>query len=125
MLLKSCIIAIISVLILTIIKEHRPEFSVPFSLCVSVYLIWIFVEYFNEAKNLYFNSDILNINSNIMTSCIKLTGISYARVFCCNFCRDNGYNSISDKIDLIAKITSLIIIFPWMNELYINIINLL
>ncbi len=125
MLIKSCLVVIISVLMITIIKQYRPEFSVPFSICVSVYLIWLLIGYFAQVKNTYFNSDILNINSNVLSSCIKLTGISYARVFCCNFCRDNGQNSLGDKIDLIAKIASLIIIFPWMNELYVNIINLL
>ena len=125
MFIKSCLVVIISVLMITIIKQYRPEFSVPFSLCVSIYLIWLLVQNFSGVNNLYIKSDILNINSDILSSCIKLTGISYARVFCCNFCRDNGQNSLGDKIDLIAKITSLIIIFPWMNELYVNIINLL
>ena len=125
MLIKSCLVVILSVLMITIIKQYRPEFSVLFSICVSLYLIWLLAEHFFTVKNLYLNSDILDIDSNVLSSCIKLTGISYARVFCCNLCKDNGQNSLGDKIDLIAKITSLIIIFPWMNELYVNIINLL
>lgn len=124
--LKITLIAVIGLIVVTLFKEFRMEYSLLVTLaiiiCLSNLLVPDLISILNDVKN--FSG--LNINNTeIITDLLKLVGISYMRNFGYSLCSDYGCKSIAYKIDIGARISSLIIVLPRLKALYVNIIKLL
>lgn len=124
--LKITLIAVIGLITVTLFREFRMEYSLPVTLaiiiCLSNLLVPNLLSIIDDVKDF---SELNSNNTEIITDLLKLVGISYVRNFGHSLCSDYGCKSIAFKIDIGARISSLIIVLPRLKALYVNIIKLL
>ena len=124
--LKILLISIIGIIVINMIKQYCPEYAIIATVGVSICLLWVVL-----GKLSFLMDEIgdmkgsLNIDSKLSSDAAKLILIAYARKFGCDICCDFGYKSISDKVDVFARIAAGVVLIPQMHSLYVDIIKLL
>ncbi len=119
-------VAIISIVLLDIIKQLKSEYVSVLSLAVSVVMLGMLMP---EAKKLYLNVsdllDIIKLPDRLFYDLVRICLIGYICKIVCNFCDDNGYKSVSDKVDLGCRIYVSGITITWIYKLMVYINKLL
>lgn len=104
-LLKICAVGIAALVIISLIKVYKPEFTVEAILCVSIILLYFLVD---SLKNGFgFLSDIygqLSYGKEYFPIILKVLGIAYITEFTVALCQDAGEKSIASKVELAGKI---------------------
>lgn len=104
-LLKICAVGIASLVIISLIKAYKPEFTVEAILCVSIILLYFIVD--SLKSGLGFLSDIygqLSYGKEYFPIILKVLGIAYITEFTVALCQDAGEKSIASKIELAGKV---------------------
>lgn len=97
--------AIISVALIIILKNEKPEIALMCVLSSSIILLAFIFDEFKEVIALL-NGLIENssINKEFLKIILKIVGISYIVEFGKNICIDAGENSIASKIEIAGKV---------------------
>ncbi len=110
--------ALMSVVIIKLLKEHTPEFStivsVLFSVGFFVYISSGVLEIFDYVHSI---CDIAGINIAYIEIIFKVIGVAYISEFASAICKDAGESSISLKVDIAGKLTILMFSMPIFKEL--------
>ncbi|MBO5031422.1 MAG: stage III sporulation AC/AD family protein [Lachnospiraceae bacterium] len=111
--LQVCVLAAAGVFAALIIKKDKPEFAALIILLVS-FLIAIRVLAILENALLEIESwqELIGENMNYMTLLFKLIGITYICDFAANLCKDSGYSSLSNHIEIFGKVAIMAAGFP-------------
>ncbi len=70
-------------------------------------------------------SSTLKVNSNLLTTVLKIMSISYILEFCISLCEDLGVKSIATKISLSGKIIIFVMAIPIYKQLFDVVLTLL
>ena len=125
MFIKILVLSISGVIIIDFFKEYNKSFSSVIGLAVLLAAISVIIKYLLQFKGIYENyCDMLYIDSKIIKDTCKLTFIMFLKSVSYDFCLENGYKSLSGKIDLASKIAAASIVLPYIQRLYVNIIKL-
>lgn len=118
--------ALISIILLDIIKQLKAEYSSALLLAISTVMLAMLLP---EAKKLYLSvADMLKIISlpdKLFYDLMKICLSAYICRIVCNLCEDSGYKSVSDKVDICCRIYVSGITISWMYSLIVNINKLL
>jgi stage III sporulation protein AD len=123
---KIGILGIIAVLIAIIFKKGKEEYSLYISIAACFLIIlWGIgkVEVILDAINKL--QEYIKINDAYIGILIKIIGITYVTEFSASLCKDSGYQSIAEQIELVGKLTILAISMPIMLSLLETINNFL
>ena len=119
-------IGLISLIIIIIIKQYRPEFAIYISILAG---ILIFSLIFGKISGII---SILNnlaskssINMEFLNLLIKITGIAFLTEFAVSICKDSGESAIASKIDIGGKVTIIAISIPIISSLLETVIKVL
>lgn len=119
-------IGLISLIMIIIIKQHRPEFAIYISLIAGVL---IFSLVFGKISGIItMLSNIANksaINKEFLDLLIKITGIATLTEFAVSICKDSGETAIANKIDIGGKVTIIAISIPIISSLLETVIKIL
>lgn len=119
-------IGLISLIMIIIIKQHRPEFAIYISLIAGVL---IFSLVFGKISGIItMLSNIANksaINKEFLNLLIKITGIAILTEFAVSICKDSGETAIANKIDIGGKVTIIAISIPIISSLLETVIKIL
>ena len=119
-------IGLISLILIIVIKQYKPEFSVYISLMVGVIIILMVVNKLTGIINLLTAlSDKASINKEFLEILLKITGIAILTEFAVSICKDLGESSIANKVDLGGKIIIISISIPIISSLLENVIEIL
>lgn len=119
-------IGLISLAIIIVIKQYKPEFAVYISLIAGVLIILLIVDKLTGIINLLTTlSDKSGINKDFLGILLKITGISILVEFAVSICKDLGESSIANKVDLGGKIIIISISIPIISSLLENVIEIL
>lgn len=122
---KIALLALFSIAGIAIIKQLKPEFTVPMTIGVSVLLLLMICdELYNVVYTFYNFADQANIDSEAISCVIKVVGIGYLAEFSNNVCIDANCKSVGDKVLLASKIAILFCALPIVEKLFTVIINL-
>ena len=111
-------IGLISVCLIIIMKQYKPEFTIYISLIAGI-LILAFT--FNKLSGIisllqnYGNK--LSVNGKFIVLLIKITGIAILTEFAVSICKDSGETAIASKIDFGGKIMIIAISIPIFSSL--------
>lgn len=99
--IKIIAIGLISLIIIILLKQYRPEFAIYISLLTGV-LILMFVtdELFGIVSLLESISTKASINLEFLALLLKITGIAFLSEFAVSICNDSGEGAIASKIEL-------------------------
>lgn len=119
-------IGLISVILITIIKQYKPEYTVYVSLVAGMLIILLVVDKLTGIVNLLKAlSEKASINKEFLGILLKITGISILTEFAVSVCKDLGESAIANKVDLGGKIIIVSISIPIISNLLENVIEIL
>lgn len=116
--LKMCAVAIAGLIIVTLIRIYKPEFTVEAVLCASLLLLWFALDglklAFTYMENLYGR---LTYGKDYFPIIIKVLVIAYVTEFTSALCEDAGEKSIGTKVELAGKIGIFFVAIPVFKSL--------
>ena len=120
--LKICAAGITGLIVVSLIKSYKPEFTVEAVLCTSIILLWFALDglqyAFTYMENLYGR---LTFGNEYFPVILKVLIIAYATEFTSALCEDAGEKSIGTKVELAGKIAIFFAAIP----VFTSLLNLL
>ena len=97
-------IGLVSLILIIIIKQYRPEFALYISLIAGTIILYLALDKISNVINLLKQiCDKSGINSQFLSILIKMTGIAYLAEFAISICKDSGESAIANKVELGSK----------------------
>lgn len=119
-------IGLISLILIIIIKQYRPEFTIYISLIAGILIITLSLEKLAGIINILTTlSNKTGLNSQYLGILLKITGIAILTEFAASICNDAGESAIATKIDLGGKVIIISISIPIIVALLELIIKIL
>lgn len=119
-------IGLISLILIIIIKQYRPEFTIYISIIVGVLIIVLSLDKLTGIINILTTlSNKTGINSQYLGILLKITGIAILTEFAVSICNDAGESAIATKIDLGGKVIIISISIPIIVALLELIVKIL
>lgn len=119
-------IALIGVIIIILLKQYKPEFSIYISLLVGVLILLLITDKLSGIINLLQSiANKASINSEFLSLLIKMTGIAFLSEFAVSICKDSGEGAIASKIEIGTKIIIISMSIPIISSLLEIILKVL
>ncbi len=119
-------IALIGLIIIIILKQYKPEFSIYISLLVGVLILLLITDKLTGIINLLQSiANKASINSEFLSLLIKMTGIAFLSEFAVSICKDSGEGAIASKIEIGTKIIIISMSIPIISSLLEIILKVL
>ena len=98
-------IAFIALIIVVLLKQYRPEYTIYVSIVAGILIIALVIDKLAGVITLLQNiANKTNINSQFLGLLLKITGIAFLSEFAVSICQDAGENAIASKIEIGSKI---------------------
>lgn len=125
-LVKIIGIGLISLIIIIIMKQYRPDFAIYVSLVAGVLIFSIAMGKFSTIIDLLQSiSNKAGINSDFLNILLKITGIAFLAEFAVSICKDSGESAIASKIELGSKAIIMSMSLPIISNLLDIILKIL
>lgn len=119
-------IGLISLIIIVIVKQYKPEFAIYVSILAGVLILTMVFDKLESVINLLNNlASKSSINSKFITLLIKITGIAILTEFAVSICKDSGEAAIANKMDIGGKIMIVAVSVPIISSLLETVIKVL
>lgn len=119
-------IGLISLIIIIIVKQYKPEFAIYVSLMAGVLIFTLVFSKISDVISLL--NSLVNkssINGRFIALLIKITGIAILTEFAVSICKDSGENAIANKIDIGGKVMIVTVSIPIISSLLETVIKVL
>ena len=119
-------IGLISLIIIIIIKQYKPEFTIYISIIAGVLILYLIMDKLEGIINLLKTiSSKSGINNQFLELLIKITGIAFLAEFAINLCKDSGEGAIASKIEMGSKVIIVSMSIPIISSLLEVILKLI
>lgn len=119
-------VGLLSLIVIIVLKQYRPEFAVYASLIAGSLILLIAMDKLSGVINLLNSlSSKANINNQFLSIILKITGIAFLTEFAVSICKDSGETAIASKIDLGGKVIIIGMSIPIITALLELIIKVL
>lgn len=119
-------IALVSVIIIIILKQYKPEFAIYASIIAGILILVIAFEKMTGIIELLQTiSNKTYINKSFLTILIKITGIAFLTEFAVSICSDAGEKAIASKIEIGSKIIIITMSMPIITSLLELVVEIL
>lgn len=119
-------IGLISLVIIIIVKQYKPEFALYVSLAASILILTLVFEKLFSVINLLTNiANKTAINTTFIALLIKITGIAILTEFAVSICKDCGESAIASKMDIGGKIMIVTVSIPIISSLLETVVRVL
>ena len=119
-------IAFVTLIIVIILKQYKPEFTIYASLIAGAIILFMVMDKLNGVVDILTTlTSKAGAGSSFLKILLKITGIAILTEFAVSICRDSGETAIASKIDLGGKIIIISISIPIITALLELIINIL
>ncbi len=119
-------IAFIALIIVVLLKQYRPEYTIYVSIVAGILIIALVIDKLAGVITLLQNiANKTNINSQFLGLLLKITGIAFLSEFAVSICQDAGENAIASKIEIGSKILIVSMSIPIISSLLEIIIKIL
>ena len=119
-------IGLISLVIITIVKQYKPEFAMYVSLMAGALILMLAFDKLADIINLLRNlASRSSINGSFITLLLKITGIAILTEFAVSICKDAGENAIANKMDIGGKIMIVAVSVPIISSLLETVTKIL
>lgn len=106
-------VALVSAVLVTVLKQYRPEFAVPVEICAAVVVILLIISPFTEILNAV-NSlvNLSGIDPEYFKLLVKAIGVVIVVQLAADTCRDNGSSALAHKVELAGRVAVILIVMP-------------
>ena len=119
-------IGLIALVIVVILKQYRPEYTIYVSIIAGVLILFLAMEKLLGIISLLQSiSDKTYINKQFLGILLKITGIAIITEFAVSICTDAGEKAIASKIEIGSKVIIIAMSIPIISSLLELIIEIL
>lgn len=119
-------IGLISLIIIIIIRQYKPEFTLYVSLLAGAFILLFLMDKMGGIIDLLTTlSNKTVINNEFLVLLIKITGIAFLTEFAVSICKDAGESAIANKIDMGGKVIIVSMSIPIISSLLETVIEIL
>lgn len=119
-------IGLIALIIIIIVKQYRPEFTIYVSLVAGALILLMVMDKIGGIIDLLTSlSSKTAINNEFLVLLIKITGIAFLTEFAVSICKDSGEVAIANKVDLGGKVIIISMSIPIIASLLETILKIL
>ena len=119
-------IGLISLIIIIIVRQYKPEFTVYISLVAGALILLFIMGKIEGIINLLTSlSNKTAINNEFLELLIKITGIAFLTEFAVSICKDTGESAIASKVDMGGKIIIVSMSIPIISSLLETVVEIL
>ena len=119
-------IGLIALVIVVILKQYRPEYTIYVSIIAGVLILFLAMQKLSGIINLLQSiSDKTYINKQFLGILLKITGIAIITEFAVSICSDAGEKAIASKIEIGSKVIIIAMSIPIISSLLELIIEIL
>ncbi len=119
-------IGLISLIIIIIIRQYKPEFTLYVSLLAGALILLFLMDKMGGIIDLLTTlSNKTVINNEFLVLLIKITGIAFLTEFAVSICKDAGESAIANKIDMGGKVIIVSMSIPIISSLLETVIEIL
>lgn len=119
-------IGLIAVIIVIILKQYKPEFTVYVSICAGTIILGLVMTRLSGIIQLLTElSNKVSDTNGFLTVLIKITGIAFLTEFAVSICKDSGESAIASKVDLGGKVIIISMSIPIISALLETIVHVL
>lgn len=106
-------IAMVAIIVISLIKNHRPEFAIYISIIAGAIILFLVVDEFTPIISMLQDlSEKMGVSSKFFGILLKITGIAYLTEFGANVCKDSGESAVASKVELAGKILIISLSIP-------------
>ncbi len=117
MTLKILALAVVCACVYMLLSQSKPEFSVVMQIAVfAVLAMWTYPYIGKIIDMIYASSSTAGVDSQIIKTALKLTGIAVITGFASDILEDAGAVSSAQKTALAAKIIMLALVVPYITK---------
>ncbi len=113
-----CAICVTSAIVAGFIKQYRPEYAVLISVgsgcAVMLVILASLAPILSETEKIF---DASGIDADYIKIMLKAAGVCYISHFGGLICKDSGYATAAENIEICAKVTIALMILPLVSEL--------
>lgn len=111
-------IGMLSLIIIIVIKQYKPEFAIYISIISGALILLISFQKMGEIVALIQSiSEKAGINGKFLSILIKITGIAILTEFAVSICKDSGEGAIASKIEMGSKVIIISMSIPIISSL--------
>mgnify|MGYP005758217281 FL=1 len=119
-------IGLISLIIIIIVRQYKPEFTLYISLLAGALILLFIMDKIGGIIDLLTTlSNKTAINNEFLTLLIKITGIAFLTEFAVSICKDSGESAIASKIDMGGKVIIVSMSIPIISSLLETVVEIL
>ena len=119
-------IGLIALIIIILLKQYKPEFTIYISLLTGVLILLLVMDELSGIINLLQTfANKVSINSTFLKLLIKITGIAFLSEFAVSICKDAGETAVASKIEIGTKIIIISMSIPIISSLLEIILSVL
>ena len=119
-------IGLISLILIIIIKQYKPEFALYVSLIAGIIILYLALDKVSNIINLLKKiCESSGVNSEFLEILIKMTAIAYLAEYAISICKDAGEGAIASKVELGSKAIIISMSIPIIYNLLEVILNIL
>ncbi len=111
-------VGLIAVIIITVVKQYKPEFVMYVSLMAGAIILFLVIDKIGAIISLLTTlSKKTGVNAKYLSILLKITGIAILTEFAVSICKDSGETAIANKVDFGGKIIIISISIPIISAL--------
>lgn len=119
-------VGLISLIIIIIVRQYKPEFTLYVSLLAGALILIFIMDKIGGIIDLLTSlANKTAINNQFLLLLIKITGIAFLTEFAVSLCKDSGENAIANKVDMGGKVIIVSMSVPIISSLLETVIEIL
>ncbi len=119
-------VGLISLIIIIIIRQYKPEFTLYVSLLAGGIILLFLMDKISGIVDILTSlSNKASIDSEFLTLLIKITGIAFLTEFAVSICKDTGETAIANKVDMGGKVIIVSMSIPIISSLLETVLQIL
>lgn len=124
--LKIIGIGLISLIIVVILKQYKPDFAIYISILAGILILMFVMDKLANVVTMLANiQSKVSSNNKFLVILLKVTGIAFLTEYASSICKDAGESAIATKIDLGGKILIISISIPIIQSLLELIVKIM
>ncbi len=113
MVIQVAVIGVITVFLGVYLKQTKPEYGFVLSLAATIIIVFFIISKLSSVMEIINRiENIVNVDSEYVKILFKMIGISYVGEFAGNICKDAGFSSVAQQIEVFAKVSIVYMSMP-------------
>ena len=124
---KLVALSIVAVILITILKSvKKDDFALIVTIITAVILFTLVLVKLESIMSLLEGLvQKSGINKEYLTLLLKVTGISYVIELATNICKDAGNSAIASKVEMLGKLSIVVLTIPILTSVISTVLNIL